>query len=126
MEDQQEERGGPEPSEPGPENAQNGPENAQNGPQNAQNEGAPSGPRPFAAPAGDFGNRGRRRGRRGRGGAGAGGGQRFGVPPRGPLPPRAPLPPRDDEDSSQARELAAYERRQQQGRPSGPWRATGW
>ena len=124
MEDQQDERGAPEPSEPSPGKAGD-----------AGNEGAPSGPRPFAAPAGDFGNRGRRRGRRGRGGAGTG--QRFGVPPRGPLPPRiplpprgplpprTPLPPRDDEDSSQARELAAYERRQQ-GRPSGPWRAPGW
>jgi len=79
----------------------------------------------------------RRRGRRGRGG-----GQRFGaprapfpprgpIPPRGPFPPRGPVPPaRDDEESSQTRELAAYERRQQQ-RQRGPggWRggaARGW
>ncbi len=89
-----------------------------------------------AGPAGadDFARR-RRRGRRGRGG----GGQRFGVPPRGPFPPRPmgqrpmpprPMAPRDDEESSQARELAAYERRQQQQRQrtQGGWRGgnRGW
>lgn len=77
----------------------------------------------------------RRRGRRGRGG-----GQRFGAPQRGPLPPRpfaprGPLPPRpiaprDDEENSQARELANYERRQQaqRQRTQGGWRGgnRGW
>ncbi len=86
-----------------------------------RNDAAPSGPgpRPFV-PGGDFGGRGpRRRGRRGRGGTAGGG--RFGAPPRGPMPVQ------NDEDNSQARELAAYERRQQQGsRPSGPWRGPGW
>src|SRR6185503_8754647 len=83
----------------------------------------------------------RRRGRRGRGG-----GQRFGapqrgpmpprpfaprgnVPPRGPMPPR-PIAPRDDEENSQARELANYERRQQaqRQRTQGGWRGgnRGW
>jgi 23S rRNA (guanosine2251-2'-O)-methyltransferase len=77
-------------------------------------------PRPFA---GDF-RGGRRRGRRGRGG-----GQRFGAAPRGPGigAPRAPgAPTGDDEESSQARELAAWERRQQQRRPGGPFRGPGW
>jgi 23S rRNA (guanosine2251-2'-O)-methyltransferase len=93
-------------------------------------EGAPE--RPAPAPGGFDDRRPRRRGRRGRGGA-----QRFGVPPRGPFPPRGPLPPRgpvpparDDEESSQARELAAYERKQQQRqRGPGSWRggaARGW
>lgn len=77
----------------------------------------------------------RRRGRRGRGG-----GQRFGVPPRGPMPPRPfaprgpmpprPIAPRDDEENSQARELANYERRQQaqRQRTQGGWRGgnRGW
>jgi 23S rRNA (guanosine2251-2'-O)-methyltransferase len=87
-----------------------------------QGGGTQGAPRPWNN---DFAGRGpRRRGRRGRGG----GGQRFGaVPPRGPVgavPPRA-MPPRDDEESSQARELAAYERRQQQGgRPQ--FRGPGW
>ena len=77
-------------------------------------------PRPFG---GDF-RGGRRRGRRGRGG-----GQRFGPAPRvpgmgGPRPPGTPVG--DDEESSQARELAAYERRQQQRRPGGPFRGPGW
>lgn len=81
----------------------------------------------------------RRRGRRGRGGGGGGGGPRFGVPQRGPMPPRpfaprGPMPPRptaprDDEDS-QTRELAAYERRQQaqRQRTQGGWRGgnRGW
>src|SRR5215210_2215307 len=74
---------------------------------------------PGAAPmsADDLARR-RRRGRRGRGG-----GQRFGAPQRGPMPPRPfaprgpipprPIAPRDDEENSQARELANYERRQQ-------------
>ena len=67
-------------------------------------------------------DRRRRRGRRGRGG------QRFGAP-RGPLPQRGPAPVRDDEESSQARELAAYERRQaqqQQRRGPGGFRGPGW
>src|SRR5439155_1435654 len=77
----------------------------------------------------------RRRGRRGRGG-----GQRFGAPQRGPLPPRPfaprgpmpprPMAPRDDEENSQARELANYERRQQaqRQRTTGGWRGgnSGW
>ena len=79
------------------------------------NEG--NAPRPFV-PAGEF-NRGRRRGRRGRGGA-------MGAPRFGAAPPRAPMAPREDEDSSQARELAAYERRQQTRRPTGPFRGPGW
>src|SRR5687767_6432507 len=83
----------------------------------------------------------RRRGRRGRGG-----GQRFGAPQRGPMPqrpfaprgpmaPRGPIPPRpvaprDNEEDSQMRELAAYERRQQaqRQRTQGGWRGgnRGW
>src|SRR6185503_9277664 len=83
----------------------------------------------------------RRRGRRGRGG-----GQRFGAPQRGPMPPRPfaprgpgfprgpmpprPIAPRDDEENSQMRELAAYERRQQaqRQRTQGGWRGgnRGW
>jgi len=83
----------------------------------------------------------RRRGRRGRGG-----GQRFGAPQRGPMPPRPfaprgnvplrgpmpprPIAPRDDEENSQARELANYERRQQaqRQRTQGGWRGgnRGW
>jgi 23S rRNA (guanosine2251-2'-O)-methyltransferase len=83
----------------------------------------------------------RRRGRRGRGG-----GQRFGAPQRGPMPPRPfaprgpiaprgpmpprPMAPRDDEENSQMRELAAYERRQQaqRQRTQGGWRGgnRGW
>lgn len=88
----------------------------------------PSEQRSFAGPpqsGGDLRDRPRRRGRRGRGGT-----QRFGAPPRGPIgagPRPAPggnPPAREDEESSQARELAAYERRQQQrGRP---WRGPGW
>ena len=91
---------------------------------------------PGPGPAGDDFARRRRRGRRGRGG----GGQRFGPPQRGPLPPRPfaprgpmpprPMAPRDDEESSQARELAAYERRQQaqRQRTQGGWRGgnRGW
>ncbi len=79
-----------------------------------RNDGAPNAPRPFV-PGGDF-RGGRRRGRRGRGG---------GAPRFGTVPPRGPMPVRDDEESSQARELANYERRQQ-GRSSGPWRGPGW
>ncbi|HEV8655692.1 MAG TPA: 23S rRNA (guanosine(2251)-2'-O)-methyltransferase RlmB [Candidatus Limnocylindria bacterium] len=89
----------------------------------------------FPAAGADELARRRRRGRRGRGG-----GQRFGQPQRGPLPPRPfaprgpmpprPMAPRDDEDSSQARELAAYERRQQaqRQRTQGGWRGgnRGW
>ena len=92
---------------------------------------APAGPGAPGAPRqwnNDFAGRGpRRRGRRGRGG-----GQRFGtvpprgpIPPRGPVAPRGPVQPRDDEESSQANELAAYERRQQQGGRS-QFRGPGW
>jgi 23S rRNA (guanosine2251-2'-O)-methyltransferase len=95
----------------------------------------PFSPGPGPAGADDFARR-RRRGRRGRGG-----GQRFGAPPgRGPMPPRPfgqrgpmaprPMAPREDEESSQARELAAYERRQQaqRQRTQGGWRGgnRGW
>ncbi len=98
---------------------------SESGPQDA--------PRSFNSPntGGDFRDRPRRRGRRGRGTV-APGGPRFGAPrgpmpprPAGPMPPRAPMPPRDDEDSSQARELAAYERRQQQ-RTRPAFRGPGW
>jgi 23S rRNA (guanosine2251-2'-O)-methyltransferase len=75
---------------------------------------APNAPRPFV-PGGDF-RGGRRRGRRGRGG----GAPRFGAPLR------APAPAPSDDESSQARELAAYERRQQQRRPGGGFRGPGW
>src|SRR5438132_5833254 len=103
-------------------------------PRETRDEGAPQqdAPRPFAPPGGDFRDRPRRRGRRGRGGA-----PRFGAAPRGPAgagfnrgpsaPPGGPVPVRDDEDSSQARELAAYERRQQQQRGRAtPFRGPGW
>ena len=106
------------------------------------NESAPQGaPQSGGAAFGDDPNnrRPRRRGRRGRGG---GGGQPF-QPARGPMPQGArpaqpfrgpargpgfaprPMPrPMDDEGSLQARELAAYERRQQQvqRRTTGGWR----
>ena len=98
-------------------------------PGDASGNTTPGAPRQFA-PAGDFANRGRRRGRRGRGGGVSA--PRFGAASGGPrfasgasVPPR-PMVPREDEDSSQARELAAYERRQQQRRPSGPFRGPGW
>ena len=127
MEESQEDRGGNEGN--GAEAQPSRPANEGAAP-NAPMQGAPGGgPRPFV-PAGDF-NRSRRRGRRGRGGVAP---ARFGtVPPRGPMAPRgpiaprAPMAPREDEESSQARELAAYERRQQQQRrPAGPWRGPGW
>jgi 23S rRNA (guanosine2251-2'-O)-methyltransferase len=112
--------------------ADNGPSDSapvDNGP-NQRPMPQPSGP----ASADELARR-RRRGRRGRGG-----GQRFGVPQRGPIPPRpfaprGPLPPRpiaprDDEENSQARELANYERRQQaqRQRTQGGWRGgnRGW
>ena len=120
MEDSFEERSAPDPEPSEPQARPDAPQGERSeGPQ-----GAPqTGPRPFG---GDFANRGgRRRGRRGRGG-----GQRFGAPQRGPggVGPRpAGAPPREDEDSSQARELAAYERRQQQQRRgSSPFRGPGW
>jgi len=119
VEDQQEDRGGEgNGAEAGPSRPTN-----EGAAPNPPASGAGGGPRPFV-PSGDF-NRGRRRGRRGRGG---GAPARFGtVPPRGPMAPRAPMAPREDEESSQARELAAYERRQQQQRrPAGPWRGPGW
>ncbi len=122
----------------------NGP--ADNSPSEAGPTGtgpAGTGPiQPGAGPAGaDELARRRRRGRRGRGG-----GQRFGAPqrgpvpprpfaPRGPISPRGPMPPRptvprDDEENSQTRELAAYERRQQaqRQRTQGGWRGgnRGW
>jgi 23S rRNA (guanosine2251-2'-O)-methyltransferase len=96
----------------------------------------------FAPASADELARRRRRGRRGRGG-----GQRFGTPQRGPMPPRPfaprgptpyprgpmpprPVAPRDDEENSQMRELAAYERRQQaqRQRTQGGWRGgnRGW
>lgn len=89
---------------------------------------------PGSASADELARR-RRRGRRGRGG-----GQRFGAPQRGPMPPRPfaprgpipprPMAPRDDEENSQARELANYERRQQaqRQRTQGGWRGgnRGW
>jgi 23S rRNA (guanosine2251-2'-O)-methyltransferase len=105
----------------------------------------PGGERPmqpgFAPANADELARRRRRGRRGRGG-----GQRFGAPQRGPMPPRPfaprgpmssrgpmpprPMAPRDDEENSQMRELAAYERRQQaqRQRTQGGWRGgnRGW
>ncbi len=44
------------------------------------------------------------------------------------MPPRGPQPAREDEESSQTRELAAYERRQQQRQGAGGWRggSRGW
>ena len=120
--------------------ARSEPERSDAGPSESERPDAGSAERAMApAPAGadDFARR-RRRGRRGRGG---GGGQRFGAPgPRGPMPPRPypqrgpmpprPMAPRDDEESSQARELAAYERRQQaqRQRTQGGWRGgnRGW
>lgn len=122
MEESFEERSAPDP-EPQESSArsdapQDGPADAQPG---ARGDVAQGGPRPFG---GDFGNRGgRRRGRRGRGG-----GQRFGAPRPGVVGPRpAGAPAREDEESSQARELAAYERRQQQQRRgSSPFRGPGW
>ncbi|MDE3113004.1 MAG: 23S rRNA (guanosine(2251)-2'-O)-methyltransferase RlmB [Chloroflexota bacterium] len=56
----------------------------------------------------------RRRGRRGRGGRA----------PTGPTPPYRPpqAAPEEDEGSAQARELAAYERRQRQTQQRGSWR----
>ncbi|MEO8631926.1 MAG: 23S rRNA (guanosine(2251)-2'-O)-methyltransferase RlmB, partial [Chloroflexota bacterium] len=105
---------------------------------NPNERAMPSGP--GAISADDLARR-RRRGRRGRGG-----GQRFGAPQRAPMPPRPfaprgtmaprppmpprPIAPRDDEENSQARELANYERRQQaqRQRTQGGWRGgnRGW
>ncbi len=138
-------RGAPPPENPsGPADRQADSGSADTGPSEAgpsdtgSDDGGPN-ERPVPGGSGptsadDFARR-RRRGRRGRGGA-----QRFGAPPRGPMPPRpftprAPLPPRpmaprDDEESSQARELANYERRQQaqRQRTQGGWRGgnRGW
>jgi 23S rRNA (guanosine2251-2'-O)-methyltransferase len=103
-----------------------------NGPSEAGPNERPTPPASGAAGADELARR-RRRGRRGRGG-----GQRFGAPQRGPMPPRPfaprgpvpprPIAPRDDEENSQARELANYERRQQAQRPQGGWRGgnRGW
>ncbi len=118
------------PSDAGPSDA--GPSDA--GPTDSGPNQRPmmSGPGPASA---DELARRRRRGRRGRGG-----GQRFGAPQRGPMPPRPfaprgpmpprPMAPRDDEENSQARELANYERRQQaqRQRTQGGWRGgnRGW
>ena len=123
-----------------PENAGGAPDNGpadtgrpESGPPEEGNQ-RPMQPGPGAAGADELARR-RRRGRRGRGG-----GQRFGAPQRGPLPPRPfaprgpmpprPMAPRDDEESSQARELANYERRQQaqRQRTQGGWRGgnRGW
>ena len=118
------------PSDPGPSDA---------GPSDAGPSDAGPNQRPMMAGSGpasaDELARRRRRGRRGRGG-----GQRFGAPQRGPVPPRPfaprgpipprPVAPRDDEENSQARELANYERRQQaqRQRTQGGWRSgnRGW
>jgi len=129
-------RGAPPPEDPT--GSDSGPANTPSGDAGPGSGGAGA-ERPMqtgSGPAGadDFARR-RRRGRRGRGG-----GQRFGAPPRGPIPPRPfaprgpmpprPMAPRDDEESSQARELAAYERRQQaqRQRTQGGWRGgnRGW
>jgi len=127
--------------------AQSGPSNAgpsdsgasDAGPSDADRTDAGPNQRPMMSGAGpasaDELARRRRRGRRGRGG-----GQRFGAPQRGPMPPRPfaprgpipprPMAPRDDEENSQARELANYERRQQaqRQRTQGGWRGgnRGW
>ena len=128
------------PAESGP--ADSGPsENRSADPSDAGPNARPMQPGFGQASADDLARR-RRRGRRGRGG-----GQRFGAPQRGPMPPRpfaprgptpyprAPMPPRpvaprDDEENSQMRELAAYERRQQaqRQRTQGGWRGgnRGW
>ena len=128
-------------SDSGP--ADNGPSDsrpADNAPADAGPNERPTQPG-FGTPSADDLARRRRRGRRGRGG-----GQRFGAPQRGPLPPRPfaprgpafprgpmpprPIAPRDDEENSQMRELAAYERRQQaqRQRTQGGWRGgnRGW
>jgi 23S rRNA (guanosine2251-2'-O)-methyltransferase len=123
-----------------PENgpADNGPSDPAPGDSGPNQRPMPQGSGPASA---DELARRRRRGRRGRGG-----GQRFGAPQRGPMPPRpfaprgpmsprGPVPPRptaprDDEENSQARELANYERRQQaqRQRTQGGWRGgnRGW
>ncbi len=128
MEESQEERfepdAGNEAEGPQTDRPAAGPDDPQGGRPIAP-DGGTGMPRPFGG--GDFASRGRRRGRRGRGG-----GQRFGGPPqRGPGAPRLPgapgAPGPSDEESSQARELAAYERRQQQAqRRTGPFRGPGW
>ena len=118
------------PAESGP--SDNGPSDAAPSDAGPNQRPTMSGPGPASA---DELARRRRRGRRGRGG-----GQRFGAPQRGPIPPRPfaprgpvpprPMAPRDDEDNSQARELANYERRQQaqRQRTQGGWRGgnRGW
>jgi 23S rRNA (guanosine2251-2'-O)-methyltransferase len=127
MEESQEERfepdAGNEPERPQSDRPAPGPDDAQGGRPLAP-EGGTGAPRPFGG--GDFANRGRRRGRRGRGG-----GQRFGGPPQrgpgGPRPIGGPGAPAHTEEDSQSRELAAYERRQQQQRRSiSPFRGPGW
>ena len=128
------------PAQSGPSNA--GPSDSGSsdaGPSDADRTDAGPNQRPMMSGAGpasaDELARRRRRGRRGRGG-----GQRFGAPQRGPMPPRPfaprgpipprPMAPRDDEENSQARELANYERRQQaqRQRTQGGWRGgnRGW
>jgi 23S rRNA (guanosine2251-2'-O)-methyltransferase len=128
------------PAESGPSNAgssDTGPSDT--GPSDVGPSDAGPNQRPMMAGSGpasaDELARRRRRGRRGRGG-----GQRFGAPQRGPMPPRPfaprgpmpprPMAPRDDEENSQARELANYERRQQaqRQRTQGGWRGgnRGW
>ena len=83
--------------------------------------GSENGPRP-AGPAQPWGRDAgrRRRGRRGRGGGGGGTGVR---PPGAPFPGPRPAG-EDDEGSQQAREIAAYERRQRQPQ-RGQWRTPG-
>ncbi|MDP9281062.1 MAG: 23S rRNA (guanosine(2251)-2'-O)-methyltransferase RlmB [Chloroflexota bacterium] len=132
-------RGAPPPENP-PSDART-PDNApaDSGPSDAGSSDAGPNQRPVMPGSGpasaDELARRRRRGRRGRGG-----GQRFGTPQRGPMPPRPfaprgpvpprPMAPRDDEENSQARELANYERRQQtqRQRTQGGWRGgnRGW
>src|SRR5512132_2585222 len=123
------------PAESGPSNA--GPSDSGSsdaGPSDADRADAATNQRPMMSGAGpasaDELARRRRRG----------GGQRFGAPLRGPMPPRPftprgpipprPMAPRDDEENSQARELANYERRQQaqRQRTQGGWRGgnRGW
>lgn len=142
FEDRQQETGAHDdgPADSGPSNA--GPSDgapSEAGPADAGRADAGPNQRPMMAASGpasaDELARRRRRGRRGRGG-----GQRFGAPPRGPMPPRPfaprgpipprPMAPRDDEENSQARELANYERRQQaqRQRTQGGWRGgnRGW
>ena len=122
------ERTDPEPEAATPPRAEPGPE---------ANPGAPQAPQPQFAGDADGNRRRGRRGRRGRGGGGGFGGPRPPFP--GPRPqfggqrpqfgaqpfrPQQQFAPR--EDSEQARELGAYERRQAQRQRGGQgWRGPG-